>query len=317
MAVARTAHNVSVQDEGFSIMGVRAQQSVSPDTAGQKELEGIVDLERYPVHDLGHPDTRQLIARCREELRDSGCVVLDAFLTADARDAVRAESRQLSPEAAFTRKRVNAYFTEDDPSLPEDDPRRFFMERTSGFVPRDRFPRDSLIRRLYEADTTKRFLAQCFEVPALHDYADPLAGLTINVVPPGAEFPWHYDTNHFAVTLMTQPAEAGGLFEYAPGVRSPEDENLEGAGAVLRGRSDRIRSLRLEPGDLQLFRGRYSLHRVSPVAGETERHMAVFAYCEEPGMIGRAERTRQLFGRVTDAHLENEDRPARNDRLTD
>lgn len=280
-------------------------------------LDGIVDLERYPVHELDRTETKELLGQCWEQLRDTGCVVLDGFLTPEARAIVQRESRALSNQAAYTQSSVNAWFTGDDPALPEDDPRRIFMERRSGFVSRDRFPEHSTIRRVYESHAVQRFLAKCFEVPALYDYADPLAGLTINVVPPGAEFPWHYDTNHFAVTLMTQQAEAGGAFEYAPGVRSPEDENLEGADAVLRGDRDRVHSLQLRPGDLQLFRGRYSLHRVSPVGGATERHMAVFAYCEEPGMIGRVERTKQLFGRVTDAHVEAQNELQRNDDLVD
>ena len=63
-----------------------------------------------------------------------------------------------------------------------------------------------------------------------------------------------------------------------------------------------MRRLRLRPGDLQLFTGRYSLHRVTEVEGTRSRHTAIFAYSERPGVIGTPERTRQLFGRVTPAH---------------
>jgi hypothetical protein len=218
----------------------------------------------------------------------------------------------------FKGQKVNAYFTEEDDTLPVSDPRRHFMHRTSGFVPRDCFGADSLINAVYDSPATKRFLARCFEVSALYDYADPLAGLTINVVPPEAEFPWHYDTNHFAVTLMTQPADTGGEFEYAPDIRTPETENFDGVGRILRGEDrDSVTSLTLQPGDLQLFKGRYSLHRVAPTGGETNRLLAVFAYCEEPGMIGRLERTRQLFGRVTQAHLDAQASLERNDTLVD
>ena len=60
----------------------------------------------------------------------------------------------------------------------------------------------------------------------------------------------------------------------------------------------------LRPGDLQLFKGRYSLHRVSTVHGRpTARHTAIFAYSERPGVVGSVARTRQLFGRVLPEHL--------------
>jgi hypothetical protein len=63
-----------------------------------------------------------------------------------------------------------------------------------------------------------------------------------------------------------------------------------------------IHRLALRPGDLQLFAGRYSLHRVTAVGGLAERHSAIFAYSERPGVVGKAARTRQLCGRVTPAH---------------
>ena len=72
---------------------------------------------------------------------------------------------------------------------------------------------------------------------------------------------------------------------------------------MLAGRGEHlVRRLELRPGDLQLFRGRYSLHRVSTVRGERARHTAIFAYSERPGVLGSAERTRQLFGRVLPEH---------------
>lgn len=58
----------------------------------------------------------------------------------------------------------------------------------------------------------------------------------------------------------------------------------------------------LRPGDLQLFRGRYSLHRVTEVRGKTARHTAIFSYSTRPGVVGSAARTRQLFGRTLSEH---------------
>jgi hypothetical protein len=60
-------------------------------------------------------------------------------------------------------------------------------------------------------------------------------------------------------------------------------------------------STRLEPGDLQIFKGRYSLHRVRPLAGSRARRIAILSYVGEPGMVGSPERTFQLYGRVAKA----------------
>ena len=88
--------------------------------------------------------------------------------------------------------------------------------------------------------------------------------------------------------------------------------------AVLAGGRGGVRTLDLRPGDLQIFRGRYSLHRVTRVgAASRPRHAAIFAYTLEPGVIGRVERTRQLFGRVLPAHEEAERQRVRPDALLD
>ncbi len=71
-------------------------------------------------------------------------------------------------------------------------------------------------------------------------------------------------------------------------------------------------------GDLQIFKGRYSLNRVSEVKGRRLRYTAIFGYSEMPGVISKASRKLKLFGRCLDAHLEAEARGAvRTDNLRD
>jgi hypothetical protein len=104
---------------------------------------------------------------------------------------------------------------------------------------------------------------------------------------------------------MTQKPQAGGLFEFCPGIRSAQKQNFAAVGAVLQGDHTSVQTLNLEPGDLQIFYGRHSLHRVTRVRGDTQRHTVILAYTEQAGAIADAERTRRLFGRVSEAHLNN------------
>lgn len=53
-----------------------------------------------------------------------------------------------------------------------------------------------------------------------------------------------------------------------------------------------------------IFKGRYSLHRVTPLTGPRARHVAIFSYVEEPAMVGNPELTQQLYGRVLPVRLE-------------
>jgi hypothetical protein len=125
----------------------------------------------------------------------------------------------------------------------------------------------------------------------------------VNMADEGNGFPWHFDTNNFTVTLAIQNAEEGGAFEYAAGIREG-NENFAEVQRVLEGTSDKVTVLELEPGDLQLFRGRYSLHRVAPLKGSRRRYVAIFSYVEEAGMVGSMERTKQLYGRTLPIHQE-------------
>ncbi|WP_410571546.1 arpA protein [Amycolatopsis sp. cmx-4-61] len=275
----------------------------------------MVDTDRYPLTAPDSPAWRETVGRTRAELADVGCSVLADFIRPGLHDVLREECAALEPHAYTKVEQVNAYNTAVDEPLPDGHPGRTIMERGNAFVARDRIPASSIISRLYTSPVFRRFVADCFGRPELHELADPLSGLTLNVIAPGRAHPWHFDTNTHTVSMLTQAAEEGGTFEYCPGIRSAEDENFDGVRAVLAGDTRPVRRLDVRPGDLQLFKGRFALHRVSTVAGPVARHSAIFAYSERPGVIGSAERTRQLFGRVLPAHLA--ERTARGDELLD
>ena len=52
--------------------------------------------------------------------------------------------------------------------------------------------------------------------------------------------------------------------------------------------------LNMKPGTLVLFRGRNSIHRVTPTIGNLKRILVVLAYNSEPG-IALSESARQTF----------------------
>lgn len=278
----------------------------------------VVNTARYLLPEPESPALRSVVSRVQHELRDSGCSILTDFVHPSLSATLTREGAAVAPRAYFTLETVNAYNIATDTALPPDHPGRVTFERGNAFVSRDQIPADHVIHRLYSSAVFQQFVARCFGLPEIHELADPLAALCLNVLRPGMEHPWHFDTNEFTVSMITQRADAGGDFEYCPNIRSADAENLGAVRDVLDGRgAHMIRRLSLRPGDIQLFKGRYSLHRVSTVRGGTERHSAILAYSERPGVIGNVARTRQLFGRVRPAHLEAEGREVRVDQLLD
>lgn len=263
-------------------------------------LSEIYDLDRYPLADP--PET--LLADTRAALDREGCAVLRGFARPEGLPRLVAEAEAAAPRAHRSFGRTNAYFTRDDPSLPPSHPRRRFHDRSNAFIAADNFGPESVLRRLYEWPPFAAFIRAALGEERFHPYADPLADVIVNMAEEGAGFPWHFDTNNYTVTLALQNAEHGGAFEYAPWIRTPTDERIDQVAAVLDGRSDRVRTLLLQPGDLQIFKGRYALHRVTPLSGPRRRFVAIFSFVEEPGMVATPERARQLYGRALPIHFE-------------
>ena len=264
----------------------------------------FIDLEAYPLDGRDPRGYAEAIRSAQAQLATDGCCVLPSFIRTSALPALVDEADAVAGQAHRSFNRTNAYFSEDDPNLSEQDPRRRFYDRSNAFVPADNFGPDSGLRAIYEYAPFQNFIREALGAADFYRYADPLADVIINVVEEGDGFPWHFDTNDFTVTLAIQNGEAGGVFEYAPGLRSAEDECFDAVVDVLDGRSDRVRSLNLVPGDLQIFKGRYSLHRVTPVIGARRRYVGIFSFVETEGMVGSVERTRQLYGRVLPIHLQ-------------
>jgi len=264
--------------------------------------EGVVDLDRFPLHASDTPTYRELLAYCREELAEDGCCSVPGFLRPETLARIATEATALAPQAHRTSTWHNPYFAPDDSSLPDDHPRRSFQERTNGFVCTDLIPETSDLWTLYGWRAMTVFLEEAFGIAPLHRYADPLASMPFNVMRPGDRFPWHFDTNEFTVTLMIQAPEGGGLFEYAPDIRSTEDECYEAVTEVLAGDRTRVRTLELHPGDMQLFKGRFTLHRVTEVTGSRERYVAIPSWARQPGMVGSLSRTKEIYGRVLPIH---------------
>ena len=263
-----------------------------------------IDFDAYPLDGRDPHGYAAVIRSAREQLAADGCCVLPGFIRTESLPSLVAEADSVADLAHRSFNRTNAYFSEDDPDLPLADPRRRFYDRSNAFVPADNFGTDSGLRAIYEYAPFQTFIREALAAPRFYRYADPLADVIINVVEEGQGFPWHFDTNNFTVTLAIQNGEAGGMFEYAPGLRSAEDECFDAVAEVLDDQSDRVKSINLVPGDLQIFKGRYSLHRVTPVTGTRRRYVGIFSFVETEGMVGSVERTKQLYGRVLPIHLE-------------
>ena len=279
----------------------------------EENINYFINLDKFPIYEPQSLKYQKIVKEAREALDYDGCYVLKSIINLEAIKDMQNEASSIESLAHYTSNKVNVYFSKDDPSYPKDHPRRFFMERSNGFVSGDKFPEHSKIKDLYYSEILKNFIADCLEVKMYH-YADPLASLTINVNKPGDRFSWHYDTNEFTVTMLVQDCDKGGIFQYVPNIRNKDDECYDEVQKLLHGDTSKIKEIKLNEGDLQLFKGRYALHRATRAEGNRTRNLVVFTYTEKENVIGSSYRTEELYGKILDVHKETK---VRSDNLTD
>ena len=244
-------------------------------------LDAIIDLDRYPLDRLDESQGREMVQRCRAMLAQRGACQLHGFVRPDAVAQLAAEAEALRESSHRTDDTHNVYFEPIDETLDAGDVRRRLQRSAKLTVGYNRIAKHSALRTLYEADQTTAFVARALEVEELHRDADPAGALSYAIFERGDELGWHFDRSEFAITLMLAPSPVGGRYEYVKDLRTVEDENREGVGAVLDGDGSVV-TLENRPGTLSLFRGRYSLHRVTPNESDTPRINAVLAYSRTP-----------------------------------
>ena len=241
-----------------------------------------VDLGRYPIADTESAAGAVFLDRCRAELTESGVCNLQGFLKPDSIACMAEEALALLPLAYDKKTQRNAYFTKDDPGLPAGHPLRVFFPLRMSQLANDAIPADAAIQKLYEWDCLTDFIRRVLGLDALYRIADPFLALNLTYLKAGDLQPWHYDHNEFTVTLLLQEAESGGAFEYAPRIRSADDENFPAVKRLLAGEYHDLRLLPRVPGTLTIFKGRHSIHRVTEVAGERLRISALMSYDSLP-----------------------------------
>ena len=256
-------------------------------------MDTLTDLINLDLRDPA------LIARCKEQLDREGALTLPNFLSETTLESLVTEALRAEPQAYFTAATHNVYLTPNDESLADDHVFNRQVTSTKGCVCDDVIAESSPLRTLYNSDVFKAFICAILGEDQLHPYADPLSSINIHYAPEGKELGWHFDNSEFAITLLLQAPEAGGAFEYVKDLRDADqgDMNFKGVDAVLNGDAP-VDTLPFEPGTLVLFRGRNSMHRVTPTIGKTTRYLVVLAYNGQPG-ISLSENARQTFyGRV-------------------
>lgn len=174
------------------------------------------------------------------------------------------------------------YLELPDESFPAGHPRRTAIRSATWVIAYDLIPHDSPIRALYEWEPLMAFIGAVLERDPLYRFADRLGALNLTSMLEGDVQGWHYDSTDFVVSIAIQAPRGGGLFECAPRIRNQTEEHYDAVARVLAGEGP-SEVFPFTPGTMMVFEGRHSIHRVTPVAGEVPRYVALLAYDTKPG----------------------------------
>ena len=257
------------------------------------KLSEIIDLDRFPVSD------KAFQATCRAAFDASGVFVMEKFLRTDSVAAIQAEGDARREDVFSQEARHTVYLSSPDSAFPEHHARNRLVTSSKGCLTDDQIPSDSPLRTLYDDPSFQAFLCAVLGEEALHPYADPLSSINLHFAETRQELGWHFDNSSFAITLMIQPPESGGQFEYVSAVRDADAGEMGYAkvAEILDGRAP-VSEIKAEPGTLVLFRGRNALHRVAPNDGDRPRMLAVLAYNSKPGVSLSESARLTFYGRV-------------------
>jgi hypothetical protein len=249
------------------------------------------------VHDVVDLDWSS-VDKGRAQMSETGACELPGFVRSEALADFVEDARRVAPLGHRSGGLGTVYLGFPDETFAADHPRQWLGNYGVGAVAYDLFPDDSPIRRLFEWEELRAFVAAILGLDSVHPYADPLGALNLAVMADGDELQWHFDQTDFVVSLALQDAEEGGDFEVAPFIRTADDERYDDVARVLAGDREPLTILPMTPGTLLVFAGRHSMHRVSPIRGATPRLVALFGYDTRPGTMSSELLKAVRYGRV-------------------
>ncbi len=261
-------------------------------------MKTIIDLEKFPIDQLDRSSGKELVSRCKRDLLSDGMFNLEGFLLPDAIRQTVSEVKPILESDSFLHERShNIYFKKSIAELDENHPALTLQLTSNRTICADQF-RDSVLIKLYEYPAFAEFLARVMDKEKLYTMADPLARVNVMAYSNGQALNWHFDRSEFTTTLLLQSPDLGGEFEYRTALRNDNDPNYDGVAKLLNNQDPYKKRLKLTAGTLNVFKGKNTAHRVTPVIGEKERIITVFSYYQQPGVMFSEQERVGFYGRA-------------------
>lgn len=272
----------------------------------------MINYSEYPIDAASTSEYAAMIKICKEQLRVQGFVSLKNFL--DSRCVSSLVSSILDLEQLgvgfYSTERHNVFLEDNakESSSTDQDakslhPRHIQLKSSKLLI-----NANDLVRKAPELDIlfqSTAFLHFIRDVLQLNLYpsSDEYGKYYANIFNKGDGLNFHFDRSEFSISLILQPADDGGRFQFVPNSReivegwSEMPLNTEDLRSAIAASSSKytLEEPDLAAGDLYLFRGQNSLHRVSEIT-TGKRINVILTFNTEPDVMLNNYTLQKFFG---------------------
>ena len=258
------------------------------------DINKIINLDLHPIN-----SSNDYLNFCKKNLINNSVLQLDNFLLKDSLKKIQTEANTLHSKAFYCSQNHTVLLNKKNKDFDIDDPCNIEVQSNKGCVPHDLIPFKSDLSKLYNSFEFINFLETVLDINKIYPYKDPLSSINYNYYEKNQQLGWHFDNASFAITLMIQSPESGGVFQYINKGRNFEKNYIdkELLKKVLNDDFP-VNELSVKPGTLILFYGRNYLHRVTPVTSQKCRILVTLNYNLEKGIELSENARLTFFGRI-------------------
>ena len=231
-------------------------------------------------------------------LSENGILVFKEFISKKILKEMLLEARCLKKHSFSSISEYNVYIKPNDESFELNSPRNRLMKTTKKCVANDLISKKSYLMIIYNSKLFQKFICSIVGANSLYPYSDNLSSVNINYYEEGDSLGWHFDNSDFTITLLIKNCEKGGIYQYFTDMRYDKEgnENYKLVEDVLNEKiSPNVQSA--YEGDLMIFKGNKSLHRVTEVK-KGERILVTFNYNNKKGLPLSEQSRMTFFGRT-------------------
>ena len=258
------------------------------------KISKIINIKKHPINDL-----KNFAHKCKKEIQKNSILVLRDFLNSSALEHLQKESKTLHQKAFYCSQKHTVLLNKKNNKMGEFDPCNIEVVSDKGCVPHDLIPKNSYLRKLYNSNDFIKFIETVLGLKKIYPYADTLSSINYNYYKKNQQLGWHFDNATFAITLMIQSPDSGGVFQYINKGRN-FDKNFIDKKLIksVINNNYPVNELSVQPGSLILFYGRNYLHRVTPVTSIKNRILVTLNYNLEKNIKLSENGRLTFFGRL-------------------